>query len=158
MHLEPGAAANMSYSAAGYANGGSYRYHFPDGNASIARLLVRDLIPGAIPGHSVEDVVIARADYSKLEVSDSPIRLDRKSTRLNSSHGYISYAVFCLKKKKTHNPVHNRAKPYTVTLYAPHLPNTSTTARASCTREYGVTVTYAVDCEPRRRQPVPCSR
>src|SRR2546429_2604349 len=39
---------------------------------------------------------------------------DRKSTRLNSSHGYISYAVFCLKKKKTartvvssrHNPAH----------------------------------------------------
>src|SRR2546422_11054007 len=29
------------------------------------------------------------------------IELDRKSTRLNSSHGYISYAVFCLKKKKT---------------------------------------------------------
>src|SRR2546422_11315875 len=28
---------------------------------------------------------------------------DRKSTRLNSSHGYISYAVFCLKKKKKHN-------------------------------------------------------
>src|SRR2546429_1904419 len=30
----------------------------------------------------------------------SPSRGDRKSTRLNSSHGYISYAVFCLKKKK----------------------------------------------------------
>src|SRR2546429_1342261 len=30
--------------------------------------------------------------------------LDRKSTRLNSSHGYISYAVFCLKKKKTNMP------------------------------------------------------
>src|SRR2546422_2171995 len=30
--------------------------------------------------------------------------LDRKSTRLNSSHGYISYAVFCLKKKKTIRP------------------------------------------------------
>src|SRR2546422_3957648 len=29
-----------------------------------------------------------------------PLHLDRKSTRLNSSHGYISYAVFCLKKKK----------------------------------------------------------
>src|SRR2546422_2274950 len=29
--------------------------------------------------------------------------LDRKSTRLNSSHGYISYAVFCLKKKKAHD-------------------------------------------------------
>src|SRR5687768_17894508 len=31
------------------------------------------------------------------------ITLDRKSTRLNSSHGYISYAVFCLKKKKTYH-------------------------------------------------------
>src|SRR5256884_1323579 len=29
--------------------------------------------------------------------------IDRKSTRLNSSHGYISYAVFCLKKKKSTN-------------------------------------------------------
>src|SRR2546422_5779637 len=32
--------------------------------------------------------------------------LDRKSTRLNSSHGYISYAVFCLKKKKKNNTNH----------------------------------------------------
>src|SRR5687768_18165782 len=31
---------------------------------------------------------------------------DRKSTRLNSSHGYISYAVFCLKKKKIHEEAH----------------------------------------------------
>src|SRR2546422_2758795 len=34
---------------------------------------------------------------------------DRKSTRLNSSHGYISYAVFCLKKKKTEP--HNQMNP-----------------------------------------------
>src|SRR2546422_7898676 len=32
--------------------------------------------------------------------SEPSSRADRKSTRLNSSHGYISYAVFCLKKKK----------------------------------------------------------
>src|SRR2546429_5230747 len=32
-------------------------------------------------------------------VEGEAVRLDRKSTRLNSSHGYISYAVFCLKKK-----------------------------------------------------------
>src|SRR2546422_8442766 len=32
--------------------------------------------------------------------SGAPSKADRKSTRLNSSHGYISYAVFCLKKKK----------------------------------------------------------
>src|SRR2546422_3506426 len=34
-----------------------------------------------------------------------PREIDRKSTRLNSSHGYISYAVFCLKKKKQHNKI-----------------------------------------------------
>src|SRR2546422_5235527 len=33
-------------------------------------------------------------------VGKREVQLDRKSTRLNSSHGYISYAVFCLKKKK----------------------------------------------------------
>src|SRR5579864_5168719 len=37
-----------------------YIFHFPDGNASIARLLVRALSPGAISGHSMEDVVLAR--------------------------------------------------------------------------------------------------
>src|SRR3712207_7953020 len=34
-----------------------------------------------------------------------PDRRDRKSTRLNSSHANISYAVFCLKKKKQHSPI-----------------------------------------------------
>src|SRR5687768_17869122 len=36
--------------------------------------------------------------------------LDRKSTRLNSSHGYISYAVFCLKKKKKKKKIHLKKK------------------------------------------------
>src|SRR2546422_2696949 len=40
----------------------------------------------------------AHVDPAWLETA--PLTLDRKSTRLNSSHGYISYAVFCLKKKK----------------------------------------------------------
>src|SRR2546422_7401447 len=37
-------------------------------------------------------------------------RGDRKSTRLNSSHGYISYAVFCLKKKKQHSSPEQRSE------------------------------------------------
>src|SRR5205809_6047450 len=37
-----------------------------------------------------------------------PARRDRKSTRLNSSHGYISYAVFCLKKKKKKNKINRQ--------------------------------------------------
>jgi spermidine dehydrogenase len=80
MHLEAGAAPNMSYSAAGYAQGGSYNYHFPDGNASIARLLVRDLIPEAVPGHTVEDVVTATVEYRRLDHANAPIRLRLNST------------------------------------------------------------------------------
>src|SRR5687768_17627234 len=40
-----------------------------------------------------------------LTALEGDCRLDRKSTRLNSSHGYISYAVFCLKKKKKKNNI-----------------------------------------------------
>src|SRR5256884_1246659 len=39
--------------------------------------------------------------YCKLSAAHFLETVDRKSTRLNSSHGYISYAVFCLKKKNT---------------------------------------------------------
>src|ERR1700688_1303807 len=60
-----------------------YIYHFPDGNASIARLLVRSLIPPAMPGSSMEDVVSARAVYSKLDAADSPVRIRLNSTVVN---------------------------------------------------------------------------
>src|SRR5258708_29631394 len=43
------------------------------------------------------------AGFSALEITDDFSSLDRKSTRLNSSHQIISYAVFCLKKKKKNN-------------------------------------------------------
>jgi spermidine dehydrogenase len=80
LQLEPGASPRMSYSAAGYANGGSARFHFPDGNASIARLLVRSLIPSAVPGNSVEDVVTAPVHYERLDVDVSPVRMRLNST------------------------------------------------------------------------------
>src|SRR2546422_6723707 len=44
---------------------------------------------------------VANDDYVLFVPSGFSLSADRKSTRLNSSHGYISYAVFCLKKKKT---------------------------------------------------------
>src|SRR2546429_980374 len=47
-----------------------------------------------------------RKDMLKGFGIDAVHKLDRKSTRLNSSHGYISYAVFCLKKKNTKKTVH----------------------------------------------------
>jgi len=57
-----------------------YIYHFPDGNASIARLLVRSLVPTVAPGRTMEDVVLADFDYTKLDVDGAPIRLRLNST------------------------------------------------------------------------------
>src|SRR2546422_5902724 len=45
-----------------------------------------------------------------LTAANGEAERDRKSTRLNSSHGYISYAVFCLKKKKSRADTHRRAR------------------------------------------------
>jgi len=63
-----------------------YIFHFPDGNASVARLLVRALIPGAMPGSTMEDVVTARADYSKLDQKDASVRLRLNSTAVHVTH------------------------------------------------------------------------
>ncbi|MGH8320040.1 MAG: NAD(P)-binding protein [Steroidobacteraceae bacterium] len=57
-----------------------YIYHFPDGNASIVRLLARSLIPAVAPGHTMEDVVLADFDYAKLDDPGSPVRLRLKAT------------------------------------------------------------------------------
>jgi len=75
LRLDPGAAPHMGNTASGYANGGSYTFHFPDGNATIARLLVRNLIPAAMPGHGMESVVGARADYAQLDKPGQGVRI-----------------------------------------------------------------------------------
>lgn len=67
-----------------------YIFHFPDGNATVARLLVRDLIPGSIPGRSMEDVVTAKADYSKLDAAENAVRIRLGSTALNAQQNHIS--------------------------------------------------------------------
>jgi spermidine dehydrogenase len=63
-----------------------YLYHFPDGNASIARLLVRRLVPAVAEGASVEDVVTAVFDYSALDRADSDVRLRLGSTVVRVEH------------------------------------------------------------------------
>ena len=63
-----------------------YYFHFPDGNASIARMLVRALVPGVAPGKTAEDVVAARFDYSRLDKSDSPVRIRLASTVVRARH------------------------------------------------------------------------
>jgi spermidine dehydrogenase len=85
LKLDPGSAPHMGYTPSGYADGGSYKFHFPDGNASIARLLVRSLIPQAVPGSTAEDVVTARIEYSRLDRPDDALRARLGSTALSVS-------------------------------------------------------------------------
>src|SRR2546422_1887529 len=65
--------------------------------AAAALALARQVRWGRVP-------MDAPAVASAARITNEPLggkpKRDRKSTRLNSSHGYISYAVFCLKKKK----------------------------------------------------------
>jgi spermidine dehydrogenase len=61
-----------------------YIFHFPDGNASIARLLVRRLIPGCAPGTTMEDIVTAKMDYARLDEAGSAVRMRLSSTAIRA--------------------------------------------------------------------------
>ncbi|HTB91878.1 MAG TPA: NAD(P)-binding protein [Candidatus Sulfotelmatobacter sp.] len=63
-----------------------YIFHFPDGNASVARLLVRSLIPEAVPGSTMEDVVTSRANYAALDGAGNSVRIRLNSTVVNVKH------------------------------------------------------------------------
>lgn len=63
-----------------------YIYHFPDGNAGVARALVRKLIPGALPGSTMEELVNNEVDYSKLDVDGAPSRLRLSASVVKVAH------------------------------------------------------------------------
>jgi spermidine dehydrogenase len=63
-----------------------FHFHFPDGNASIARMLVRSLVPDAAPGNTGEDIVAAKVDYGRLDHVGSPIRIRLNSTGVLARH------------------------------------------------------------------------
>jgi spermidine dehydrogenase len=87
LRLEAGSIPGMGFTPAGYADtGGSPRLHFPDGNATIARALVRRLIPAAVPGATIEDLVTARVDYARLDRAGEPVRLRLGSTAVGVRH------------------------------------------------------------------------
>ncbi len=81
---EPGGSHGRE-SAARAGSGGPDMY-FPDGNATITRLLVRAMIPDAMPGDSMEDVVLAQAAYDKLDRDGAPVRIRLNSTVVGVRH------------------------------------------------------------------------
>jgi len=86
LKLDPTPGKGMNRDAIPNDDAEKYFFHFPDGNASIARLLVRKLIPEAIPGNSASDVILAKANYAKLDQANSPVRIRLNSTAVRVKH------------------------------------------------------------------------
>ncbi len=63
-----------------------YIYHFPDGNAGIARALVRSMIPAALAGTTMEDLATGVVDYATLDLPDNPVRLRLNATAIKVAH------------------------------------------------------------------------
>jgi spermidine dehydrogenase len=61
-----------------------YIAHFPSGNAGVARLLVRSLVPAVAAGHSMEDIATAEFDYSRLDREGGQVRLRLNSTAVRA--------------------------------------------------------------------------
>lgn len=78
-----GYVGKLTNKALNYAKDGIQFPLFPDGNASIARLLVRKMIPAVAPGNTMADIIDARFDYSQLDRSDSTLRIRLNSTAVN---------------------------------------------------------------------------
>lgn len=81
-----------------------YIHHFPDGNASITRLMVRKLIPSVAPGNTMEDVVLAKFDYSQLDRPEHNVRIRLNSTAVRAENlpGNEGTSVVYLQDGKTH--------------------------------------------------------
>jgi len=86
MKLDPAPGKGMNRDTIPNEEAEKYFFHFPDGNASIARLLVRKLIPETMAGESAADVILARANYSKLDSSASPVKIRLNSTAVRVKH------------------------------------------------------------------------
>jgi spermidine dehydrogenase len=86
MQLAPGPGPGQNYDAIRHPEAADYYFHFPDGNASVARLLVRRLIPSAIPGSTMDDVVTAMVDYNQLDRVNSLVEIRLNSTVVRVRH------------------------------------------------------------------------
>ena len=80
------AGMDIGYDDEGDVEEDGGNFHFPDGNASVARLLVRKLIPGIAPGTSMEEIVDAHFDYSSLDQPGSSTRVRLSSTVVELKH------------------------------------------------------------------------
>ncbi len=86
LNLDPSPGQGMNRDAIRSEEADNYFFHFPDGNFTIARLLVRTLVPAAIAGDSVTGAVLVKTAYSKLDEASSPVRIRLNSTVVKVKH------------------------------------------------------------------------
>jgi spermidine dehydrogenase len=86
LKLTPGAGPGMGRDSIPNEEAEEFFFHFPDGNSSIARLLVRSLLPGAVPGNTANDIVTSQIRYDQLDQAGSPTRIRLNSTVVKVRH------------------------------------------------------------------------
>ncbi len=86
LKLTPGPGPGMGRDAIPNEEAEKYFFHFPDGNSSIARLMVRSLIPEAVPGNSADDIVTSQIRYEALDRPGKPTRIRLNSTVVRVRH------------------------------------------------------------------------
>ena len=70
-----------------YDKDNRYIHHFPDGNAGVARALVKKLIPNVAKGRNAEELVLAKFNYGELDKSSNAVRIRLNSTVVDVRHG-----------------------------------------------------------------------
>jgi len=88
LRLAPGPYPRMGYTAMGAGTPGQrpYEFHFPDGNATIARGLVRMLVPGSLAGRTPESLATGSLDYTTLDRAANAVRIRLGSTVVGVAH------------------------------------------------------------------------
>ena len=86
LKLDPAPGKGMNRDAIPNEEAEKYFFHFPDGNATIARLLVRELIPETLGGKAMADVILAKANYARLDDAGSSVRIRLNSTAVRVKH------------------------------------------------------------------------
>ena len=84
--LGPQPGPGQNYDSIRSAESESFYFHFPDGNATLARLLVQRLLPGAVPGRAVERMVTSWVDYSRLDRPGASVRIRLRSPVVRVRH------------------------------------------------------------------------
>jgi spermidine dehydrogenase len=121
-----------------------YIYHFPDGNASVARLLARALVPGLAPGHTMNDVVQARFDYDRLDRDGQGIRIRLNSTCVHVANSAGKVQLAYVRDGKLHRVQAQHAVLACFNMMIPHLmPELSQPQRTALLQNVKAPLAYA---------------